>query len=183
MLDFRGMSDFQNPPLVRDVDDSRKINVATPRALKISVSDARQIAPIVSNGGNTLMFFSGLIRFGQDGDPGEDTRNEANEYAEAGHDDTPRTVMLQLRGPLVADSQFIGSGAFAAFGDIRLTTNDSFGTAVDNGATRFMQPIEDGNQLGRDLWFLADINAEKATDDTSLINRVAYQASVLAALK
>jgi hypothetical protein len=177
------MSNFQNPPLVRDVDDARRINVATPRALKISVIDARQIAPTVSTGGNTLLVFSGLIRFGQDGDPGEDTRNELSEYAEAASDDTPRTVMLQLRGPLTADSQFIGSGAFAAFGDVRLTTNDSFGTAVDNGAARLMQPVEDGNQLARDLWFLSDINAERASGDTSLINRMAYQAHVLAALK
>jgi hypothetical protein len=178
------MSDFQNPPLIRDVDDSRRINVATPRSLKISVSDARQIAPTPSSGGNTLLCFSGLIRFGQDGDsPGEDRRNELNEYAEAAGDDTPRTVMLRLRGPAMADSQFIGSGTFAAFGNICLTTNDSFGAAVDNGATSLAQPVEDGNQLARDLWFLSDINAERATDDTSLINRMAYQANVLANLK
>jgi len=67
------MGEFQNPPLVRDVDDSRRINVATPRALKIVVTDARQLAPTLSIGGNTLLFFSGLIRFGQDGNaPGED---------------------------------------------------------------------------------------------------------------
>jgi hypothetical protein len=178
------MGEFQNPPLVRDVDDSRHINVATPHALKITVTDARQLAPTLSTGGNTLLIFSGLIRFGQDGDsPGEDRSNELNEYAEAGGDDTPRTVMLQLRGPTLADSQFIGSGAFAAFGNVALTTNDSFGAAVDNSTARLMQPVEDGNQLARDLWLLSDINAERATDDTSLINRMAYQANVLVVLK
>jgi hypothetical protein len=178
------MASFQNPPLVRDVDDSRRINIATPGALTISVSDARQLVPTVATGANTLLLFSGMIRFGQDGDsPCEDRSNELNEYAEAGSDDTPRTVMLQLRGPTVADSQFIGSGAFAAFGNVGLTTDDSFGAAVDNGAALLMQPVEDGNQLARDLWFLSDINAERATDDTSQINRLAYQANVLVALK
>ena len=94
------MATFQNPPLVRDVDDSRRINVATPCALRISVSDARQLVPTANPGANTLLLFSGMIRFGQDGDStGEDLGNELNEYAEAGGDDTPRTVMLQLRGP------------------------------------------------------------------------------------
>jgi hypothetical protein len=83
-----------------------------------------------------------MIRFGQDGDStGEDLSNELNEYAEAGGDDTPRTVMLQLRGPAMADGQFIGGAAFAAFGNICLTTNDSFGAAVDNGAVSLMQPV------------------------------------------
>jgi len=99
---------FQNPPLVRDVDDSRHINVATPCALRISVSDARQLVPTANPGANTLLLFSGMIRFGQDGDStGEDLSNELNEYAEAGGDDTPRTVMLQLRGPAMAGDQFI----------------------------------------------------------------------------
>ena len=93
------MATFQNPPLVRDVDDSRRINVATPCALRISVSDARQLVPTGAAGANTLLLFSGMIRFGQDGDsPGEDLSNELSEYAETGGDDTPRTVMLQLRG-------------------------------------------------------------------------------------
>jgi hypothetical protein len=175
---------FQNPPLVRDVDDSRRINVATPCALRISVSDARQLVPTIAAGANTLLLFSGMIRFGQDGDsPGEDPSNELNEYAEAGGDDTPRTVMLQLRGPAMADGQFVGSAALAAFGNICLTTNDSFGAAIDNGAVSLMQPVEDGNQLARDLWFLSDINAERASSglrtETSLINRMAYQAAVL----
>ena len=179
------MATFQNPPLVRDVDDSRRINAATPGALTISVSNARQLIPTVAGGANTLLLFSGMIRFGQDGDsPGEDLTNELNEYAEAGGDDTPRTVMLQLRGPAMADGQFIGGAAFAAFGNICLTTNDSFGAAVDNGAVSLMQPVENGNQLARDLWFLSDINAERATSgknkETSIINRMAYQTAVLA---
>ena len=181
------MATFQNLPLVRDVDDSRRINVATPSALRISVSDARQLVPTGAVGANTLLLFSGIIRFGQDGDsPGEDLSNELSEYAETGGDDTPRTVMLQLRAPAVADGQFFGSSAFAAFGNIVLTTNDSFGTAVDNGAVSLMQPVEDGNQLARDLWFLSDINSERATSgsekETSLINRMAYQAAVLATM-
>jgi len=182
------MGEFQNPPLVRDVDDSRRINVATPSALKITVTDAQQVSPPLSIGGNTLLVFSGLIRFGQDGDTsGEDLSNELNEYAEAGGDDTPRTVMLQLRGPALADSQFLGSGTFTAFGNVVLTTNDSFGAAVDNGSTRLMQPMENGNPLARDLWLLSDINAERATGgatkETSLINRMAYHAEVVVALK
>src|SRR5262249_45221789 len=139
--------------------------------------------PTRSIGGNTLFLFSGLIRFGQDGGPHEDLRNEANEYAEAAEDDTPRTVMLRLRAPTLADSQFIGSGTLTAFGNVCLTTNDSFGAAVDNGTTQLTQPVEDGNQLARDLWLLSDINAERATDDTSLMNRMAYQANVLVLLK
>jgi hypothetical protein len=182
------MATFQHPPLVRDVNDSRRINVATPGALSISVSDARQLVPTVAVGANTLLLFSGIIRFGQDGDSiGEDLSNELNEYAEAGGDDTPRTVMLQLRGPAIADGQFVGSAAFAAFGNICLTTNDSFGAAVDDGAVSLTQPVEDGNQLARDLWFLADINAERATGgsqrETSLINRLAYQGTVLATVE
>jgi len=178
---------FQNPSLVRDVDDSRRINVATPCALRISVSDARQLVPTANPGANTLLLFSGMIRFGQDGDStGEDLSNELNEYAEAGGDDTPRTVMLQLRGPAMADGQFIGGAAFAAFGNICLTTDDSFGAAVDNGAVSLMQPVESGNQLARDLWFLSDINAERASSgsdkETSIINRMAYQTAVLATM-
>jgi hypothetical protein len=182
------MAAFQNPPLVRDVDDSRRINVASPYALKISVRDARQIPPTAGTSGNTLLLFSGIIRFGQDGDsPGEDLRNELNEYAETGGDDTPRTVMLQLRGPTMTDSQFIGSAAFAAFGNICLTTNDSFGAAIDNCAALLMQPVEDDNQLAHDLWFLSDINTERATaganKETSIINRMSYQTNVLALLE
>jgi hypothetical protein len=91
--------------------------------------------------------------------------------------------MLQLRGPTLANGQFVGATAFAAFGNIVLTTNDSFGAAIDNGAVSLTQPVEDGNQLARDLWFLSDINAERASGDTSLINRMAYQAVVLAKME
>ena len=81
------------------------------------------------------------------------------------------------------DGQFVGSTALAAFGNICLTTNDSFGAAVDNGAVNLMQPVEDGNLLARDLWFLSDIRATgKSPRKTSLINRMAYQATVLAAI-
>jgi hypothetical protein len=185
------MADFQNPPLVRDVNDARHLHAATPRTLKISVSDARQVAPALSTAGNTLLLFSGLIRFGWDGDSkGQDTSNEAGEYAEADGDGTPRTVMLLLHGPQnsdrtpLADSQFIGSGTFAALGDVYLTTNDdSFEATADNGATALIQPMENGNQLDRDLWLLSDINTQRATGDSSLINRMSYQAAVLAALK
>ena len=39
------MPDFQFKALYRDVDDPQKIQVATPRALEIVVSNARQIFP------------------------------------------------------------------------------------------------------------------------------------------
>lgn len=64
-------------------------------------------------------------------------------------------------------------------GNVVLTTNDSFGVAVDSCAVQFTQPVEDGTQLDSDLWLLSDINAEKATDDTCQFNRAAYHASVV----
>jgi hypothetical protein len=86
----------------------------------------------------------------------------------------------------MADGQFIGGAAFAAFGNICLTTNDSFCAAVDNGAVSLMQPVEGDNQLAFDLWFLSDINAERASGgsgkETSIINRMAYQSAVLATM-
>jgi hypothetical protein len=46
-----------------------------------------------------------------------------------------------------------------------------------------MQPVESGNQLALDLWFLSDINAERASGgETSIINRMAYQTAVLATM-
>lgn len=61
------MSEFGNPPLVRDVDDARHINVASPAALTIRVTDARLLGPNDAAVGNTILFFAGVIRFGQDG--------------------------------------------------------------------------------------------------------------------
>lgn len=178
------MADFQHPPLVRDTGDARHINVARPAALTITVHDAQQLVPTVTMGANTVLLFAGVIRFGQDGDsPGEDLSNEANEYAETAGDDTPRTVFLRLHGPAMDDAQFLGSAAFGAFGNVGLTTNDSFGAAVDNTEVQFMQPVEDGNELDRDLWFLSDINTERATagasEESSIINRLAYHSHVL----
>src|SRR5262245_4210836 len=104
------MAGFDQPLLVRDVDDARRINVANPRALKITVADAGQSTPVRETGGNTVLLFAGTVRFGQDGDhPGEDLSNELNEYAEAGSDDTPRTLALRLHGPDLVDAQFIGA--------------------------------------------------------------------------
>jgi hypothetical protein len=81
------------------------------------------------------------------------------------------------------DAQFLGSAAFGAFGNVGLTTNDSFGAAVDNAEVQLTQPVEDGNELDRDLWFLSDINTERATagasEESSIINRLAYHSHVL----
>jgi hypothetical protein len=139
------MPDFQNPPLVRDVADARSINTASPRALLIAVRYARQLAATGSfKDGDTLMIFSGLIRFGQDGDSkGEDPRNESSLYSEVDGVGTnsPRTVMLQLRGPALTDSQFVGSNALAALADVFLTTSDTFGAATDTDAALLKPPL------------------------------------------
>lgn len=183
----REMVAFQNRPLIRDVQDARRIEVAEPRALQISVRGGRQLAPTLAGSGDTLLLFSGLIRFGQDAhyaqagsEKGEDVRNEYSLYSEVdGDDNSPRTVMLQLRGPSLSDSQFIGASALAALADVFLTTTDTFGAATNNGEVQLVQPVEEGSQPPRDLWFLSDVSAERMTDDTSLINRMAYQAAVL----
>ncbi len=179
------MSSFNNRPLVRDVDDARRINVATPRTLRISVSDARQLVPTLSSGGNTLFICSGYIRFGQDNDSeGEDKRNEESLYSELDGEgnNSPRTVLLQLRGPVLSDSQFIGGGASVALADVYLTTTNTFGAATNNGAVVLTQPVEDDNQLAHDLWVLSDVEAERSSDSTSQINRIAYGAAILLAL-
>ena len=184
------MSDFQNRPLVRDVDDARGLNVASQRALKISVTDARELSGTISSGGNTLMIFSGLIRFGQDDqdiDPqAADGRNENSpNYSELDGEEnhSPRTVMLRLRGPTLADEQFKGSSAVAALADVFLSTTDAFGVGTDNGSVLLTQPVEDGNPLPRDLWFMSDVRAENNSDGTSQINRMLYQATVVLTLK
>jgi|SRR5215471_2684567 len=109
------MSDFQHPLLVRDVSDSRHINAATPRALKFGVSYARQLTPSSSTIADTVMMFGGLIRYGQDNDSaGEDLRNESSDYSELDGvgNNSPRTVMLQLRGPDLSDSRSPDPGPF-----------------------------------------------------------------------
>jgi len=174
------MSDFQHPLLVRDVSDSRHINAATPRALKFGVSYARQLTPSSSTIADTVMMFGGLIRYGQDNDSaGEDLRNESSDYSELDGvgNNSPRTVMLQLRGPDLSDSQFAGSGAVSALGDSYFTWQDTFGTATDNAAALLTQPTENGNQLDHDLWFMSDVVAERTTGDTSQVNRSSYQAT------
>jgi hypothetical protein len=138
--------------------------------------------PTVSSGGNALMIFSGVIRFGQDGDEGEDPRNERSpDYAELdGVDDhSPRTVMLRLRGPVLSNEQFKGSSAIAALSDLYLTTQDTFGAGTDNSCVLLTQPVEDGNELSLDLWLMSDVRAERSSGGSSLINRMAYQANVV----
>jgi hypothetical protein len=178
--------DFQKPPLIRDVNDSRHIDAATPRALKFSVSYARQLTPSNFTIADTVMMFGGLIRYGQDNDSdGEDLRNESSDYSELDGigNNSPRTVMLQLRGPDLADPQFAGSAAVSALGDSYFTWQDTFGTATDNAAAFLTQPTENGNQLDHDLWFMSDVVAERTTGDTSQVNRSSYQATVLLKLK
>jgi hypothetical protein len=177
----KGVVMFGSRPLVRDVDDARHINVASPTALVIRVRDARPLGAAGAVAGNALGLFAGTIRFGQDGGPTEDPSNELSEYAEA-DSVAPKTVMLRLRRPDIKPSQFLGAGAFAAFGNVGLTTNDSFGAAVDDCAAFLTEPVEDGNQLDQDLWFFADVKAERASGDKNNINRVAYQATAILAL-
>jgi hypothetical protein len=129
------------------------------------------------------LLFTGVIRFGQDGNAStEDLSNEASEYAEADSDGGPRTVMLRFRRPDIKPAQFAGASAFASFANVGLTTDDTFGAAVDNCAVFSAEPVEDGQQLDRDIWLFSDIKLERATDDTCQLNRMAYQAAVIAAL-
>jgi hypothetical protein len=179
------MAAFQDRPLVRDFHDSRKLHVAEPAVLKLSVKAARQLFPSLTTAGNTVLLLSGLIRFGQDGnEPGEDPRNENNAYAEVDGVDnnSPRTVLLQLRGPALTDAQFAAASGFGALADVYLTTTDTFGAATNASGVQLTAPTENGNQLDRDLWFLSDVSAERTTGDTSLINRMAFEATVLLTL-
>ncbi len=140
-----------------------------------------------SGGGDTLIIHAGQIQFGQDlliDDPtnGEDPRNESSLYSELDGvgNNTPRTVMLQLRGPpKLQPSQFKGGGAFAAHADLFLTTTDTFGASVSNGDVQFTRPVEDGKMLDPDLWFLSDAAAERSSNGPSQMNRMAYQANVV----
>jgi hypothetical protein len=149
--------------------------------LLFRVADARLLDSTGGTAGNTIALLAGTIRFGQDGGPTEDPSNEASEYAEA-DSVVPKTVMLRLRRPDIKPSQFLGSGSFAAFSNVGLTTNDSFGAAVDDCATFLTEPVEDGTQLDQDMWFFADVKAERASGDKNNINRMAYQATAILAL-
>jgi hypothetical protein len=81
----------------------------------------------------------------------------------------------------LTDSQFVGSNALAALADVFLTTSDTFGAATDTDAALLKPPLEDGNELARDLWFFSDVSAERATGASSQINRMTYHANVLLA--
>jgi hypothetical protein len=168
------MADFDKTPLVRDVDDARRIQVALPRTLQITVGNVRQVFPPGDGTGNQLLIMTGAVRFGQDGQRGEEGANENSEYAEVDDGDR-RTAFLRLHGPHLNSDQFVGSAAFSALGNIYLQTTGAFGTAVDAAATRFTAPVEDGNTLAQDIWLFADVFAEISNQ----INRMGYQTFTL----
>ena len=166
------MGEFDNRPLVRDVDDSRRIEVALPRTLQISCSDVRQVYPPVEVAGNELLISTATVRFSEEGPT--DEGGEADEYAEVDEHEY-RTVTVRLRAPQVSTKQFVGSASFAALANIVLHTTDPFLVAVDDAITRFTSPTEDGTILSQDIWLEADVVGGINRDDSSQINRMGYQ--------
>jgi hypothetical protein len=169
------MGEFDNPPLVRDVGDARKIEVALPRTLQVSVDDVRQVFPPSEMTGNQLLISTGAVRFGQDQPSDEDAFNEQNDYADV-DDGQRRTVTLKLRSSQLSTQQFVGSGSFSALANIFLNTwGTNFLVAADDATTLFTNPTENGQLLGQDIWLEADVFAGIADDDNSQIKRMGYQ--------
>jgi hypothetical protein len=180
------LNDFGFRLLVRDVADASLIETATPRALLITTGATASPDDPNPPPGKTFMIHAGQIRFGQDADGpdgfGEDPTNEPDPDTELDGigSNSPRTVGLQLRGPVnLSPSQFEAAGAFAAHSDLFVTTSNTFGATVERSAVRLMQPDASGKQLDSDLWLLANVFIERETNGSSQINRMAYQACVV----
>ncbi len=168
------MADFENPPLLRDVD-SPVGQAANPRALEITVTGGRQIYPPFEGAvgpTNRLLIFAGTVQFDQDGDHGEDPSNPPGEEGEVDEGEH-RTLELKLRDPESADG-LTASASIAALGSIYLQGNhggvdvldDMFGTAVANAQTQ---------DFRSDLYLFSDIVAEQG----SQMNRMPYHVVAL----
>jgi hypothetical protein len=169
------MADFQFKALDRDVDGTPE-QVALPRILEITTTEAHQIFPPGAGGpANRLLIFAGSIEFGRDNEPDqEDSINqEVNEEAEVDEGER-RTIHLRLRDPDTAIDRVEGSASFAAPGNVFLAGNhggvdvlpDVFGANVANALATIVD---------NDLWLLSDVVAELGCQ----MNRMPYQANAL----
>jgi hypothetical protein len=170
------MADFQFKALDRDVD-AKPEQVALPRTLEITVTEAHQIFPPGAGApANRLLIFAGSIEFGRDSEPDqEDSINqEVNEEAEVDEGER-RTIRLRLRDPDTATDRVEGSASIAAPGNVFLAGNhagvpgvlpDVFGANVANALATIVD---------NDLLLLSDVVAELGCQ----MNRMPYQANAL----